>query len=503
MYLKALFWVTFLWLGGMFSGGCATTERKAAPSASPAGSIPPKVEREFRGVWIATVDNIDWPTKNNFDPAQQRAELIAMLDRAAKLKLNAIIFQVRPQCDALYASQLEPWSEFLTGQMGKAPGPPWDPLAFVIAEAHKRGMELHAWFNPYRALHPANKGPVSANHISKTKPQLVRTVGRYLWLDPGEPEVQEHSLAVVMDVVKRYDIDGVHFDDYFYPYPEKSADGRELDFPDEASWQKVGVKTRLSRDDWRRENANGFVQRVHQSIKAEKPWVKFGISPFGIWRPGHPAPIKGFDQYGKLYADARKWLMNGWVDYFAPQLYWPIDSPGQSFPLLLDWWNHQNPKKRHIWPGLAISRLGEGWKPEEIVRQVRLTEKQPVSSGQIFFSMKHFARYPALTSALQAGPYAEPALIPAMPWLTAAAPQRPTVTVARGNSTHVTWTASPTDPPKQWVLQYRVGGAWQTEILPGETRTATLRSDAVEAVAVSAVNRAGISSAPALGTIPR
>jgi uncharacterized lipoprotein YddW (UPF0748 family) len=231
--------------------------------------------------------------------------------------------------------------------------------------------------------------------------------------------------------------------------------------------------------------------------------VKFGISPFGIWRPGHPAPIKGFDQYGKLYADARKWLMNGWVDYFSPQLYWPIDSPGQSFPLLMNWWNRQNPKKRHIWPGLAISRLGEGWKPEEIVRQVQLTEKQPVSSGQIFFSMKHFARYPALTRALQAGPYAEPALIPAMPWLAAAAPQKPTVTVARGNSTHVTWTTSSTNAAQQWVVQYRSGGKWQTEVHPGITRTVVLRPDNVEVVAVSAVNRAGMMSSPGVGTIKR
>jgi uncharacterized lipoprotein YddW (UPF0748 family) len=503
MYLKAQAWVTLLWLVGMLSGGCATTEYKATESSAPTKIAPPKPEREFRGVWIATVDNIDWPSRQNYDPAQQKAELLAMLNRAAALKLNAIVFQVRPQCDALYASKLEPWSEFLTGQMGKAPVPFWDPLAFVIAEAHKRGMELHAWFNPYRALHPSNKGPVSANHISKTKPQLVRTVGRYLWLDPGEREVQEHSLAVVMDVVKRYDVDGIHFDDYFYPYPEKDARGQDLEFPDNASWQKFGVKTRLSRNDWRRDNANIFVQRVHQSIKAEKPWVKFGISPFGIWRPGYPAPIKGFDQYGKLYADARKWLMNGWVDYFAPQLYWPIDSPGQSFPLLLKWWNSQNPQKRHIWPGLAISRLGEGWKPEEIVRQVQLTEKQPVSSGQIFFSMKHFARYPALTSALQAGPYAEPALIPAMPWLAAAAPQKPNVTVSHGNSTQVTWTTSSTNAVQQWVVQYRTGERWQTEIHPSNTRTATLRPDHVDVVAVSAVNRAGLMSLPGIGTIPR
>lgn len=503
MLLNAPGWACSLWLFGMFSGGCATAERQAASLAAPRSIsvLPPKPPREFRGVWIATVDNIDWPSKKDLSTAQQQAELIALLDRAAKLKLNAIVFQVRPQCDALYASSLEPWSEFLTGQMGRAPHPLWDPLQFVIAESHKRGLELHAWFNPYRALHPAAKGPVAPHHISRTKPQLVRPVGKYLWLDPGERDVQEHSLAVVRDVVKRYDVDGVHFDDYFYPYPEKDERGNELPFPDDASWRKFGLASKLSRDDWRRENANAFVQRVYQMVKAEKPWVKFGISPFGIWRPGHPAQVKGFDQYGKLYADARKWLANGWVDYFAPQLYWPIDSPAQSFPALLNWWNGQNPKQRHIWPGLAISKLNEGWKSDEIIQQVRLTARQPVSAGQIHFSMKHFARQPTLASALQAGPYHQAALIPAMPWLIGENPTKPNVTVVRGTSTRVTWHQSQGAPPQLWVLQYRTGGVWQTEIFPTATRTATLRGENLEVVAVSAVNRVGALSSPTVNAL--
>lgn len=505
MFLKAQVWAATLWLVGVLSGGCATAERTGVPTTtSSVTSInPPQIKREFRGVWIATVDNIDWPSRKDLSTAEQKAELIALLDRAQKLKLNAIIFQVRPQCDALYPSALEPWSEFLTGQMGKAPNPAWDPLAFAIEESHRRGLELHAWFNPYRALHPAAKGPVAPNHISKARPQLVRQYGKYLWLDPGEREVQEHSIAVIMDVVKRYDVDGVHMDDYFYPYPEKNSQGQDVDFPDGPSWQKFGVPTKLTRDDWRRENANTFVRRVHQAIQAEKPWVKFGVSPFGIWRPGHPAQIKGFDQYGKLYADARKWLVNGWVDYFAPQLYWPIDPPAQSFPVLLDWWNKQNPKQRHIWPGLAISRLSEGWKADEIVQQVRLTQKQPVSAGQIFFSMKHFNRHPALATALQTGPFQEPALIPASPWLAVAPPKKPTVTAARGNSTHIHWEAAPGDAPCQWVLQYRINGEWTTEVLPGASRTLRLASDEVDTVALSAVNRAGLMSVSATGTVKR
>jgi len=505
MPLKALIWVAALGLVGMFSGGCTTQEPNQAglSAALPNAIVPPQPKREFRGVWIATVDNIDWPSRKNLSTAEQKAELIALLDRAAELKLNAIIFQVRPQCDALYPSALEPWSEFLTGEMGKGPSPAWDPLAFAIGETHKRGMELHAWFNPYRALHPAAKGPVAANHISKTKPHLVRKYGRYLWLDPGEREVQEHSIAVIMDVVKRYDVDGVHIDDYFYPYPERNAQGRDVDFPDEASWRKFGAATKLPRDDWRRENANVFVQRAHQAIKAEKPWVKFGISPFGIWRPGHPEQIKGFDSHGKLYADSRMWLMNGWVDYFAPQLYWPIGQPAQSFSVLLNWWNDQNPQQRHIWPGLAISRLSEGWQADEIVRQVRLAQTQPVSAGQIFFSMKHFNRHPALVNALQSGPFSEPALIPASPWLATEPAPKPSVTVMRGNPTYVNWSPAPGETPSLWVLQFRIDDRWTTEILPGDTRLVTLSSDDVDVVAVSAVDRAGMMSAPATSRISR
>jgi uncharacterized lipoprotein YddW (UPF0748 family) len=499
-------WVLLGLLAAGLTTGCAnaTSDRAATAKSSAREIIPPPPKREFRGVWIATVDNIDWPSRKGLTVAEQKAELIALLDRATQLKLNAIVFQVRPQCDALYASALEPWSEFLTGQMGKAPETPFDPLAFVITESHRRGMELHAWFNPYRALHPANKGPVANNHISKTKPQLVRKVGRYLWLDPGEREVQDYSLAVVMDVVKRYNVDGVHFDDYFYPYPEKDANGQDLEFPDEASWQKFGVKSGLSRDDWRRENANQFIQRVHQAVKAEKPWVKFGISPFGIWRPGHPPQIEGFDQYGKLYADARKWLVNGWLDYFAPQLYWPIEQRAQSYPVLLNWWNQQNPKRLHIWPGLAVSKASgrDGWKPEEIVRQVQLAAQQPVSAGHIHFSMKHFGRNPALMTALQKGPYAEPALIPASPWLKCPAPQKPNLTLTAGTPLKLSWSA-PGEPPQVWLLQLRQNGQWRTEIIAGKSRAATLRVDGVDVIALSAINRAGVASTPAVQTIPR
>src|SRR5712671_2622989 len=239
---------------------CAVSGSTFGEAYRSSSVTPPKPDREFRAAWIATVANIDWPSKQGLSSAEQKTELIAILDRAAQLKLNALIFQVRPACDALYTSQIEPWSEYLTGVMGKAPEPFYDPLAFVIEEAHKRAIELHAWFNPYRAHHNSSKSIVSANHISKTHPQMVRQYGKYLWLDPGEKEVQDYSLSVVMDVVKRYDVDGVHFDDYFYPYKEPDSSGADLDFPDEASWKRFGAGRRLSREDWRRENVNEFIE---------------------------------------------------------------------------------------------------------------------------------------------------------------------------------------------------------------------------------------------------
>ena len=234
--------------------------------------------------------------------------MIAFLDRAAELKLNAVIFQVRPACDALYASAIEPWSEYLTGQMGKAPH-----LSMTRWSSQSRRRTNAAWncmpgSIPTAPGTPPPNRPCPPTTSAEDAPDLVRHYGRQLWLDPGEKEVQDYSLSVVMEVLKRYDVDGIHFDDYFYPYKEAGPDGKELDFPDEASWRRFGAGGKLSREDWRRENVNVFIQRVYTSVKAAKPWVKFGVSPFGIWRPGNPPQIRGYDAYDELYADARKWL---------------------------------------------------------------------------------------------------------------------------------------------------------------------------------------------------
>jgi uncharacterized lipoprotein YddW (UPF0748 family) len=477
------FWAAIL----LFAG----TAIPCSASYVPSTVTPPKPMQEIRATWVASVGNIDWPSRKGLTTAEQKAELIAILNRAVQLKLNTIIFQVRPGCDALYASRIEPWSEYLTGTMGQAPSPKYDPLAFAIDEAHQRGLELHAWFNPYRARHSNAKSPISPGHVSKTHPNLVRQYGNYLWLDPGEPETQAYSLSVVMDVVERYDVDGIHFDDYFYPYKETDSSGHELDFPDRPSWQKYGAGGQLSRDDWRRENVNSFIHATYNAIKARKPWVKFGISPFGIWRPGNPQQIHGFDPYAKLYADSRKWLMNGWVDYFAPQLYWAINPPDQSFPVLLRWWVNQNPLRRHLAPGLDATKVGGKWEPKEILNQVSLTRQQPGASGDVFWDVKSLMRSDALETALGHGLYAESALPPSYPWLETRRPPQPKLSVRTASSPHASWSTEEPIRIWLWLVQFRKDGEWTTEILPAHKTSRTWSGSAPDVIAVSSVDRFG------------
>jgi uncharacterized lipoprotein YddW (UPF0748 family) len=464
----------------------------------PSAIIPPKVMREIRGAWVASVGNIGWPSTNGLSTAQQKSEMVALLDRAVELKLNTIIFQVRPACDALYPSALEPWSEYLNGTMGRAPAPYYDPLAFAIDEAHKRGLELHAWFNPYRARHLLAKSPIAPNHISRTHPEWVRHYGKMLWLDPGEKGVQEYSLKVVMDVVNRYDIDGVHFDDYFYPYREEGA-SKDMEFPDESSWRRFGVRTKLSREDWRRENVDSFIHQVYDSIKATKPWVKFGISPFGIWRPGNPPQIKGFDAYARLCADSRKWLENGWVDYLAPQLYWAIAPPETSFPVLLRWWSQQNPHERLLCPGLKSYNVGRTWTPDEILNQIRLARGQPGVSGQLHWDMKTLMRNGALDSVLEREVYNEAALVPATPWLERIPPAKPELTVspARGAAT-ISWTVANPEVLRHWVLQIRKGEKWTTKILTRPAGSKVLLGSEPDVIALTVIDRCGNASVPAV-----
>jgi uncharacterized lipoprotein YddW (UPF0748 family) len=466
--------------------GCAA--EKTLPITANAVVVP-QPQREFRAAWIATVGNSCWPSKPGLTTAQQKAELIAILDRCASLKMNAVIFQVRPACDAFYDSKLEPWSEYLSGVQGVGPSPYYDPLAFAVTEAHKRGLELHAWFNPFRARHFQKTSPsFAANHISRTHPELVRSYAKYLWLDPGEPAVREYSQHVVMDVVKRYDVDAIHFDDYFYPYRETNSQG-DIPFPDDASWKKFGVATGLSRDDWRRHNVDIFMEQVYRAIKAEKPWVKFGISPFGIWRPKNPPSISGFDAYEEIYCDSRKWLREGWCDYVAPQLYWGIAPPKTSFTTLLGWWESENVQHRHVWPGMDSLKVGEKWQPSEIINQIGAT-RHYANAGHIHWSVMALMKKPALTEALRMEAYRQPALIPASPWLNPTSPPPPKVSVSVWKkSFHVEWKNSGKEAINGWVLQARENGNWTTQIFPASRADAYLDNANPDTIAIRAVNR--------------
>ncbi len=476
------------------------------PATAPTrASAAPPLAREFRGVWVATVSNIDWPSRPGLSTAEQQAELIAILDKTKALNMNAVVLQVRPATDALYESALEPWSEYLTGEMGRAPSPRWDPLAFAVREAHERGLELHAWLNPYRARQTGAKSAVAATHVSRTKPALVRSYGRMQWMDPGEPATQAHSLAVVLDVVKRYDVDGVHLDDYFYPYKVTDSAGRKVDFPDSASYARYAAGGgRLARDDWRRQNVDVFVQRMYEGVKREKPWVKVGISPFGINRPGQPEKACCFDQYSELYADARKWLREGWVDYWTPQLYWRISAPQQSYPMLLRWWAAENVKGRHLWPGNFTSRVGErtaqGFTVAEVDSQIRLTRAQTGATGNVHFSMRALMRNPeGLADSLVAGVYAAPALVPESPWMPGRTPGAPRVRLVSGavpGRADVELAPAPGESrPWWWVVRARYGELWTTDVVPGTRARMTVRAPATrgtpDEVLVSGVDRAG------------
>lgn len=448
-----------------------------AQAYAPAGERPPPLAREFRAAWIASIYNLDWPSSKGLSAGAQQAELRAMLDKVAALKMNAVIFQVRPQCDALYQSSIEPWSPWLTGTMGRSPG--YDPLAFCIREAHARGIEVHAWFNPFRAL-SNNSQQVSGNHIARAMPQVTKRYGSMTWCDPGLPETRSRALAVIMDVVRRYDIDGVHLDDYFYPYPSGG-----LSFPDGKSPAQ------------RRAHVDAFVSSLYSSVKKQKSWVRVGISPFGIWRPGVPSGIEaGLDSYEQLAGDSRKWLKNGWVDYLAPQLYWRISPQKQSFPALLEWWREQG--SRPVWPGIATERIGgpEDRRPaSEITNQIDLTRKIGRNwNGHIHWSAKSLVTNRGGIATRLAGTYTQPAAVPPMPWINTNAPGSPGVSafLAQGN-TVIRWQSD--GATAKVAVQARSGGTWRTMKIASVSagQTTIPRADAI---AVTALDRFGNASPP-------
>ena len=413
---------------------------------------------EFRGVWIATVNNIDWPQSGMTDPEKQKADYIRLLDLHQQNGMNAMIVQVRPAADAFYPSQYEPWSQWLTGVQGKPPTPYYDPLQFMIEETHKRGMEFHAWLNPYRAVHHIGQSSVAPNHISRVHPEWFLTYGDKKYFNPGNKEAQAFVVKVVRDIVKRYDVDAIHMDDYFYPY---RIPGKE--FPDAASYAKSGSK--LSKDDWRRSNVDTIILALSKAIKEEKKMCRFGISPFSVWRNKDKDPVRGSDtragqtNYDDLYADILLWLQKGWIDYVTPQLYLEIGHDKIDYAKMLDWWS-RNSFGRHIYIGHGIYRTAENqpkWKnPAELPNQIKLLRRYPNVQGSIYFSSKSFERNPnGWNDSLRDNYYKYPALLPPMRWIDNEKPWPPIVERSITNDSIIQLDVRP-DPRNRVEIKYYV-----------------------------------------------
>jgi uncharacterized lipoprotein YddW (UPF0748 family) len=386
-----------------------------------AAQTPPK--REFRAAWVATVVNLDWPSGNRLTPDQQRAELVSTLDNLQANGISAIMFQVRPECDAFYQSPYEPWSFWLTGAQGSPPSPFYDPLEFAVGEAHKRGMEIHAWFNPYRAVRSTTGYPQDPTHVSRTHPDWILTflnsgTDSLRMLNPGLPMVREFVSKIVSDVVRRYDVDGVHFDDYFYPYSGITTEDAATFAAYPRGFTNIG--------NWRRDNVNLLITMVHDSIQGIKQFVKFGISPFGIWKSGVPPGISGLDAYSEIYCDAISWLRLHIIDYLTPQLYWKITG-GQDYSKLMPWWaDSASYYGRHFYPGMAPYRI-PSYTASELPNQLRLNRANPKVGGEVYFranngindNLKGFA------DSLRTDFYKYPALHPVMAWKDVVPPYPP------------------------------------------------------------------------------
>lgn len=356
-------------------------------------------KREMRAVWLATVYNIDWPSSDSLTTDVQKEELLEILDLVKQYNMNTVIFQIRPSTDAFYASTLEPWSAWLTGQQGKAPVPFYDPLEFAISECRKRGIDIHVWLNPYRAV--ADTATSTApEHVTNTHPDWFFTYGKTKFFDPGLDETRNYVSNVVSDIVRRYDIDAVHIDDYFYPYRIQN-----IDFPDESSFEKNprGFTTN-QKEEWRRDNVDLIIKQIHDSIRAIKPWVEFGISPFGVWRNKKDDPkgsntMAGVTNYDDLYADILKWQQEGWIDYVVPQLYWHIGFEIADYAELTNWWSH-NTYGTQLYIGQALYRLDrksktKQWRTsKQLMKQIENNRSYPLIKGSVYFSAKHLKQNP-------------------------------------------------------------------------------------------------------------
>ncbi|MGZ9586134.1 family 10 glycosylhydrolase [Paenibacillus marinisediminis] len=350
-------------------------------------------QTKIKGAWVSSVYNIDWPKdpRKGFDAKKQQEDYIALLDNLKEMGLNAVFVQIRPTADSFYPSAYFPWSEWLTGKQGKDPG--YDPLAFMIEETHKRGMQFHAWFNPYRVSVQSDITKLTADHPARKHPDWVVKHNNKLWFDPGVPAVREYIIDSIMEVVTNYDIDGIHFDDYFYPYGQDSEP-----FNDDKSYEKYN-KSFSNKEDWRRNNVNQFIQELSKQIKAEKPYVSFGVSPFGVWRNSKVDPTgsptnAGVTSYDSLYADVRTWIRNGWIDYVAPQIYWHIGHKDADYAKLVDWWVKETAGTGvDLYIGHAAYKLADAaeknWTTADVlIDQLKYNEQYSNIGGDIFFSAK-------------------------------------------------------------------------------------------------------------------
>ncbi len=423
-------------------------------------------KRELRAAWIATVVNIDWPSKPGLSTQKQQEEYVALLDLLQDLGMNAVIVQVRPVADALYPSSYEPWSEYLSGSQGKAPSPYYNPLVFMIEQARMHNLEFHAWFNPYRASMKADFVH-SADHPIHEHPEWFVNYGGKWYYDPGHPEAQEFVFQSIMETVKHYDLDAVHFDDYFYPY---RIAGEE--FPDSSSYANYGAEKFESIEDWRRNNVDFFVEELAKRIKAEKPHVKFGISPFGVWRNKDKDPMgsdtrAGQTNYDDLYADVLKWLREDWIDYITPQLYWHIGFDLADYTILADWWSKHNYGK-HLYVGQGVYRVGQkGWEdPEEIVNQVNLNRANENIHGSMYFSAKAFTKNQYDVNERIKKVYKHKALVPTMPWMAGSTPEAPQLESATGDQNtgvRIEWSDDNNSQSAYYVV-YRFNQAVQGDI---------------------------------------
>lgn len=418
-------------------------------------------EREFRGMWIATVKNIDWPSQAGMRSGDQQRELIELLDSLQTHGFNAVILQIRPAGDAFYESSYEPWSEWLTGQQGLAPSPYYDPLQFAISESHKRNMELHAWINPFRALmNDDSTKAIHPDHVAAKYPEWTLHYGGKRYIDPGVPQARDYVTKIVMDIATRYDIDAIHFDDYFYPYAVANQE-----FPDSLSYRYFGGRFE-DKNAWRRNNIDDFILTLHEEILEQRPDMKLGISPFGVWRnqaddPTGSATRAGITSYDALHADIRKWLRLGWVDYVAPQLYFSIGYAPADYAILLEWWE-QNSFGKHLYIGHSAYKVNnnndQNWtSPNQIPRQISMTRWSNTAKGSIFFSAKWLKTNTlGWADSLQHNYYQHYAFPPSMRWLDNTPPLPPAqlTASARKEGMELLW-LDPRNPDAAYYCVYK------------------------------------------------